>query len=40
LGYIHLVAVALITIFWIVLLGGMTALIGVIGTFPAPTPAP
>jgi len=40
LGYIHLVAVALITIFWIVLLGGMTALIGVIGTLPAPTPTP
>jgi hypothetical protein len=40
LGYIHLVAVALITVFWIVLLGGMTALIGVIGTLPAPTPTP
>ncbi len=38
LGYIHVVAAALILIFWVVLLGGLTALIGVIGTLPTPTP--
>jgi len=36
LGYIHLVAVALITIFWIAVFGGLTALLGVIGSLPAP----
>jgi hypothetical protein len=40
LGYIHLVALALIFIFWVVLLGGLTALIGVIGHLPTPTPTP
>jgi len=40
LGYIHLVAIALITIFWVVLLGGLAALLAVIGTLPAPTPTP
>ncbi|HZK73457.1 MAG TPA: DUF4190 domain-containing protein [Clostridia bacterium] len=40
LGYIHLVAVALLIFFWIVLLGGLAALIGIIGTLPVPTPSP
>jgi len=40
LGYIHLVAVALITIFWIAVFGGLTALLGVIGSPPAPSPTP
>ena len=40
LGYIHLAAVALITIFWIFVFGGLAALMGVIATFPTPTPTP
>lgn len=40
LGYIHLVTVALIAIFWILVLGGLTALLGFIATLPAPTPTP
>jgi hypothetical protein len=37
LGYIHVVAIVLIVIFWVVLLGGLTAFIG---HLPTPTPIP
>jgi len=40
LGYIHLAAVVLITIFWILVLGGLTALLAAIGNLPAPSPTP
>lgn len=38
LGYIHLAASFLFLLFWILLFGGMAALLGVIGTLPSPTP--
>lgn len=38
LGYIHLVAALLFFGFWILLLGGTTAMLGVIGHLASPTP--
>jgi hypothetical protein len=44
LGYIHLAAFVLIFLFWIVVAGGLTALLGAIGiaigNLPTPTPTP
>ena len=40
LGYLHLVAIVLITIFWIVVFGGLTALLAAMGNLPAPSPTP
>jgi hypothetical protein len=43
LGYIHLAAAAVVIIFWVLLLGGLGALLAVIGAVIAtssPTPSP
>jgi hypothetical protein len=40
LGYVHLAVAVLATIIWILILGGLTVLLGVIGTLPVPSPSP
>jgi hypothetical protein len=40
LGYLHLGAVVLITIFWILVFGGLAVLLAAIGNLPAPSPTP
>ena len=40
LGYAHLAVVGLVILFWIVLFGGMAAMIGLIGTLPTASPSP
>jgi hypothetical protein len=40
LGYLHLVAISLIIIFWIAVFGGLTAFLAALGNLPAPSPTP
>jgi hypothetical protein len=40
LGYAHLAVFGLFIVFWLIVFGGMAALLGVFGTLPAPTPSP
>jgi hypothetical protein len=38
LGYFHLAAAVVVTFIWLLLLGGLLAMLGTIGNLPTPTP--
>ena len=40
LGYVHLAVCGVFVVFWLLLLGGMAGLLGVIGTMPVASPSP
>jgi hypothetical protein len=40
LGYAHIAFYGAFTLLWLLLLGGMAGIIGVIGTMPVPSPSP
>ena len=40
LGYVHLAVYGLILMVWLILLGGMAAMVGILGTMPAASPSP
>jgi hypothetical protein len=40
LGYFHTVAFVLVAAFWLIVVGGLVAMIGAIGSIPSPTPSP
>jgi hypothetical protein len=40
LGYAHLAFVGIFILFWLVVFGGMAAMLGAIGSMPVPSPTP
>jgi hypothetical protein len=40
LGYAHLAFLGIFILFWIVVFGGMAAMLGAIGSMPGPSPTP
>jgi hypothetical protein len=40
LGYAHLAVVGIVILFWLVVLGGIAAMLGAIGSMPVPSPTP
>jgi hypothetical protein len=40
LGYVHLAVAGFVILFWLVVFGGMAALLGAIGNMPIPSPTP